>query len=178
MQAQHDNGVALRVEQVLGAALTLPGSHQARHFALCLFDRHTGFQPADDRQKVGTTAAGIRWIELEWHEEFDLFIAARRESKAGWHHADDCSCLPVDLNLFADDVTCAAEAFLPETVSNDGHAWSTIAIFLCGEVAATFWLHSQHIDQASCNRSRSDSQWLALSADVLTAGRPGADCFP
>ena len=83
-----------------------------------------------------------------------------------------------DLDLFADDVACSAKAFLPETMGYDGDVWSTIAIFLVSEVAATFRLHSEDINQAARDSGGGDSQWLTLGADVLTAGRPGADCFP
>src|SRR5215216_5675081 len=61
---------------------------------------------------------------------------------------------------------------------NDGDCWSTITIFLFSEVATTFRLHSEHINQAARNARRGDSKWLTLSTDVSTARRPGADCFP
>src|SRR5215216_841607 len=136
---------------MLRATLTLPAGHQARHFALRLLDSHTGFQPADHRQKVAATMTGIRRIELERHEELDLIVTSRRKCKVGGHHTDNGGCCRVDLNLFANDVTGSAKAFLPETMRNDGDAWSTVAIFLFSEVATTFRLHSQHIDQAARN---------------------------
>src|SRR6185369_6375830 len=160
---------------MLRAILTSPPRHQTCHFALCLLDISTGFQPADHRQEVGTTTTGIGWIELERHEELDLIVASRRERKLRRHHTDHSGCGGVHLNLFADDVTCATETFLPETVRNDRDSWSIIAIFLFSEVAAKFRRHSQHVDQAARDSGGGDSQWLTFSADVLTARRPRAD---
>src|SRR5688572_21390902 len=104
--------MSLRVEQMLRAAFTLPSGHQTRHFALCLLGSHTGSQPADHRQKMGTTTAGVGGIELERHDELDLIVASRRKCKAGRHHTNNDGCVGVDLNLFANDVTCAAKTFL------------------------------------------------------------------
>src|SRR5215212_6077513 len=136
---------------MLRATLTLPTGHQARHFALRLLDSHTGFQPADHGKKVPTTITGVGRIELERHDELDLLITSRRECKVGGHHTNNGGCCRVDLNLFANDVVCAAKTFLPETMRNDGDCRPTIAIFLFSEVATTFWLHSQHINQAARN---------------------------
>src|SRR5689334_23963940 len=117
----------LRVEQMLRAPFAHPAGHQARHFALRLLHRDARFQPADHGKKVRTTTAGVCRIELERHEQLDLIVAPRRKCKVGWHHTDDGSCFRVDLNLFADDVVCAAETLLPETMRNDRDVWSTIA---------------------------------------------------
>src|ERR1041384_5608927 len=134
---------------MLSATFTLPAGHQARHLALRLFGSHTGFQPADHRKKVRTTTARIGRIELERQEDLDLIVTSGRECKVCGHHTDNSRGCSVDLNLFANDVTCAAKTFLPEAVRNDGDSWSPIAVFFFSEVAATFRLHSQHINQAA-----------------------------
>jgi len=108
-------------------------------------------------------------------EELDLLVASRRECKVCGHHTNDRGGCRVDLNLFADDVTCGAKTFLPEAVRDDGDSWPTIAIFFFSEVATTFRLHSQHIDQAASDRGGGDSKWFTFSADVLTTWRPRAD---
>src|SRR5215213_4636454 len=134
---------------MLRATLTFPAGHQARHFALRLLDSHTGLQPADHRQKVATTIARVSRIKLERDEELDLIVTPGRECKARGHHTDNGGGCRVDLNLFANDVTCSAKTLLPETLRNDRDFGSPIAIFLFSEVATTFRLHSQHIYQAA-----------------------------
>src|ERR1041384_1676496 len=163
---------------MLRATLTLPAGHQARHLAPRLLGSHTGFQPADHRKIVGSTAARVGRIELERQEDVDLIVASGRKCKVCRHDTNNSGCCRVDLNLFADDVTCAAKTLLPEAVRNDGDTWSTIAIFFGSEVATTFRLHAQHINHAASDSGGGDSKRLTLSADVLTARRPGADGFP
>src|ERR1700752_2260342 len=136
---------------MLRATFTLPAFHQARHFALRLLGSHTGFQPADHRKKGRTTTAGVGGIELERHEEIDLIVASGRKRKVRGHHTYNGGGGRVDLNLFADNVISPTKTLLPKTVGNDGDTWPTLAIFLFSEVAATFRLHSQHINQAARN---------------------------
>src|SRR6185369_2000112 len=113
MQAQHHHRVTLWVEQMLRATFSFPRAHQAEHFALGLCSRHARSQPADYGQEVRTTTAGVRAVKLERNQEFDLIVAAWRECKVRGHYADDCCGCRVDLNLFADDVTCSAKTLLP-----------------------------------------------------------------
>src|SRR5687767_430579 len=107
---------------------------------------------------MGTTITRVGRIELERHDEIDLIVAAGRECKVSGHHTNDSGCYRVNLNLFANDVTCAAKTLLPETIGNDGDSWSVIAIFLFTEVATKLRWHSQHIDQAAGNSGRGDSK--------------------
>src|ERR1041385_5555497 len=125
-----------------------------------------------------TATAGVSGIELERHEQLDLIVTSGRKCKVGRHHTNHGGCCSVNLNLFADDVTCAAKTLLPEAVRNEGDIWSTLAIFLFGEVAASFRLHSEHVDQAARDGGGGDAEWLTRSTDVQTARCPGADCFP
>src|ERR1044071_8744215 len=98
---------------MLRATLTLPAGHQARHLTLRLLDSHTRFQPADDRKKVRAPAARVSGIKLERQEDVHLIVASGGECKVWRHHADNSGRRRVDLNLFADDVTCAAKTLLP-----------------------------------------------------------------
>src|SRR5689334_12449599 len=127
---------------------------------------------------MSAAIAWVRRIKLERHEQLDLIVASGRECEARRHDTDDGGRGGVDLNLFADDVTRAAETLMPEAVRNDRDSRSVDAIFLFREVAAELRLHSQHVNQAARDCGRGDSQRLTLGADVLTARRPRADCFP
>src|SRR6185436_10571346 len=110
---------------MLRATFTLPSGHEARHLALRLLGSHTRPQPTDHRKEVRATIARVGGIELERQQDLDLIIASGRKSKVCGHHTNDCGRCRVDLNLFADNVTCAAKTFLPETVRNNGDSWST-----------------------------------------------------
>src|ERR1041385_4324341 len=78
---------------------------------------------------TATTVVGVMPANFAFppgsNDQVELLVASRRERKIRGHDTDDGGGCRVDLNLFADDVTCAAETLLPESVRNDGDAWST-----------------------------------------------------
>src|SRR5262245_14109550 len=101
--------MSLRIQQMPGPILTLPTSHQVGHFSASLIDRDPRLESTNDRQKVRTAAAWVRWIELKRKQELYGIIAAWRKGEVARQHANNGCRLSTHLDLFTNDVAGATE---------------------------------------------------------------------
>src|SRR5678815_1384908 len=83
-----------------------------------------------------------------------------------------------DKYLLTDYVAGPTEGSLPETIGDQRHVWSTVAVFFRSEVATHRRLYSEGIDQPASYPCCSHTQRLAIGTNILSARCPCANSFP
>src|SRR5687768_17554744 len=127
---------------------------------------NAGLDTSDD---VGAVHEAAGQLVLSRLIRQPQIVVSERELKSRGQDSDDLVTLAVDRDAATDDVWIAAEASLPQAVSQDRDSWSTLLVFTGLECSAEERLDAEHVEEVCRHSRRTDVFRLAASTHQRAA---------
>src|SRR5262245_5864907 len=152
--------------------LSLQARRNGVHLGLRLLLGYAEFEPRHHTQVM--IAAASRLIRLKGHRRPELLFESGEPEMRG-HHADDRIRTIVERQALPDDAGIAAEAPLPQAVTEHDYCLSLGAVFLLREDAPQRGGDTEQREQAGRNAHALDPLRLATSGQAQARAPEGGD---